>query len=655
MYIPLESKKNGSTSHITSPVSLYQPKGLVVERTALVLRDYNFGTDIQNRGRTEFNNRNLIQEVDTFQRAFNSYVPPKSDDPDEAWRAQTVRPITRNKLISIASHVTATMLYPGVFAQNEKDQEDKDAALVMGDLVEYVIDNSEYSKAFLQAVITMLVDPACIFSTSYVKSMRTIKKIKEDGTWVKKEIIDEVLSGFIFAVVPTKELLIANFYENNIQKQRFLIRNKFVDYYEAEGVYGKKENWKYVQPGVRTVFEQSSQTFYDVKDEDMRSFLVNEVTYYNRCQDLELVFVNGILMTDPDQPNTRDDKMYPFAKSGYEPIGNGSCFYNKSAANKLGSDQDVVDTLYNMILDGTYLQLMPPMALYGSEEVDSSVNIPGMITSFKDPNTKLENIAPRSDLRAGLETIGMVERSIAESSLDNLQNGNAQGGDRTAREVLLLEKNANIALGLFGKQVRVLVEDIGNLILPDILQHMTVAQVGEITDDLKYRNFFIQDKMVGGQKVTKNVQFNHPTEFEDANKDAMANSFNILSEEGGLSAKSKIYKINAEEFRKIKYKCRVSADEIVKPSKALDKALNLEAYDRLIQNPVVDQEAITRSFLLDIYKPGESDMFIKLPPPAPIPESEDGGSAPFQQKGVNNNLVSQLTGSNSLQVAASTE
>lgn len=650
--------EDGMPANDSVASSYFPTRDDVIDMTARVQKDWTFAWTEQSRGRREFNDRSLLTEIDVSQMAFNSYVPPKSQDPDESWRAHTVRPVTRNKLISIAAHVTASILYPAVSAQDPNDDEDRAAAEVMADLIEWNIENSDYKRQFINAVVSALVSPAVIVKAEFAEVMRTVKELKADGTWTRKEVIDEILSGFQASVVPCRELLIANYFEPNIQKQRFLIRTQYVDYDEAFQIYGKRENFRHVRPGVYATFDPMTRSFYDIKDEELKGYLVNVCTYYSRFDDLEVTFVNGIIMDEPDQPNRRMDKMYPFAKSGYEPINDGLFFYYKSAANKLGSDQDIVDTLYNMILDGSFLALMPPAALYGSEEMSSSVWIPGAVTSFKDPNSRFEAIGPRSDLRAGMEAISMVEASMSESSQDSLRAGNSGGGgERTAREVVLLEKNASIQIGLFGKMVGFLVDDIGNLMVGDILQHMTVAQVSEISGEMSYKSFLIPDKVIDGKSVTKKIEFMNPASMPDMSTEEsrMDASYDLLDKEGGPDSQKKIYQADPEIFRTRKYRCRVDVDELTPKSKALEKALNLEAYDRMIQNPMANQEAVYRDFLVGLYKPGDVDKYVASQQPAPQNPAGGMPQGGIQQKGVSTSMLSQITGSNSLGVAASTE
>lgn len=657
MYANLARKGTGPGATPDAPVSAYQPDERTRALVARVRADYDRAREEQRRQRREFGDRSLLQAIDDGHKLFNSYVPPRSENPDEAWKAQTVRPLTRNKIISIASHVTAQILYPSVFAQDASSREDRDAAKVMRDLMEWAAETSNYSRSFVRSVIQSLVEPAAILKSEY----RVVKRTVRDAvTGEEEEIVDEDMSGFDAEVVPCEELLLANLYEpcDRIQRQRFLVRDRLVDYAEARAVWGSHPDFKHVQPGQVSVFDAETATFYQVPD-DCRSHLVREVTYMSRHDDLEVVFVGGVLVTAPDRPNPRQDKRYPYAAAVYEPIGTGQFFYGKSAVDKLRSDQDVIDTLYNMVIDGNYLGLMPPMAVYGAEEAGSDVFVPGTTTNFRDPNTRVESLAPRSDIRGGLEAISLVERSMSESSQSPSAAGNSAGGEMTAREVLVLQQNAKIALGLFGKQVAALVEDFGKLRLAEILQHLTVAEVLQLSTgenaDLAYRAFSMPDRAERGARVNRRVEFTREMLGSDEGQvDMEEQSYRALEDEGGPDSNDRVYRVNPEAFRKMKYRVVVGADALSPRSKELEKALRLEAFDRAIQvaAPWMDQEEVTREFLLETVAPGESARFIrKVPPPAPAPS--DAGAPPAAPRSTS--LTSQLTGSNSLGVAASTD
>ena len=69
---------------------------------------------------------------------------------------------------------------------------------------------------------------------------------------------------------------------------------------------------------------------------------------------------------------------------------------------------------------------------------------------------------------------------------------------------------------------------------------------------------------------------------------------------------------------------------------AFEKALKLEGYDRMIQNPYTDPEAVTRDFLVDIFAKGDTDKYMKkmneaMPGMMPGVAPQQGASPMVQQ------------------------
>lgn len=625
-------KLNGK---IKSPASTFRPTDKEAEVTKMVVEDFSLANEIRNKSYAEFNNKSLLERINEDQKAFNSYQESGSDDPEFGWKSNAIRPITRNKVISIAAHITGSIIYPQVFAQNENDEEDRDAAQVMRDLMEWTYDQSEYDKTFVYAVISACVNPAVIIEDCYLENYRTIKEITGKEKWVSKNVLDEEYSGFKNPIVPIDEIFIADIYEPSIQRQPFIIRRRAITYSSALAQYRENKNFEYVKPGVQSLFDENTGTFYEVQDDTLEGRLVEEVIYYNRTLDLRLVFLNGIIITDAEQPNPREDKKYPFVKFGYEPI-NDRFFYYKSLAFKLSPDQDVIDRLYQMVIDGTFLQLMPPSVVYGNEEVNSSIVTPGKITRFTEPETKFEKIDAGTNLNAGFNTIQIVEKSLAESSMDVLQQGMSIKGSQTAFEISKLEENARIMLGLFGKMIGFAIEELGKLRSNSILQYMTVGEIDEVAGNagkLRFKKFILNNKNIEGKSKTKKIEFDMNMPDKMTQEEALDRSYGVLDEEGGLDADTKIYKVNPTLFRKSKFLFRVYPEMIVPPSDRVKKAFNLEEYDRAIQNPLANQEALYKDLLLGSYDTTRDniDKYVKKPEEMQPANQQSG-------------LVDQLTG-----------
>lgn len=591
-------------------VAPYHPEGAVKERIQQITYDFQTADSIRNRSYEEFNNRDLVQYMNDNQRAFNSYIPPASSDPDDFWRANTVRPLTRNKCISIAAHVTAAVLYPNIVAQNMDDEEDRDSAIVMKDLMDYSWNESQYEKTFVYAVISALYNPVVIIEDGYCEVFRKIKEMTDKGGWEWKEIIDDIYSGFYNYLVPPDELFIGNIYEHDIQKQPFLIRRRVIDYSDAQIKYGDDVNFRtYVRPGVKFLYSDEQDIFYEAYDDDLGERQVEEVIYYNRYSDLELRFVNGVLLDDPERPIQRKDKRYPFAKGGFEPIDEGRFFYYKPLTEKIAPDQGLIDVLYNLAIDASFLQTMPPAVLFGDEEVNSSVIVPGKVTPFgKDSSFVPLNTG--ANMNAALNMIQKMEMSASESSADPLQGGGAPpGGTPTAFQIATMQQNAMRVMGLFGKMIKFLVEDFGRLRLNTALQHLTIGEAIQTMSGIsqvKFRPVLIP-KSSGKGKKTKKVEFS--LDMPETEEDLLERSFELLEKEEVTDME--IVKVNPTLFRDLKYQVRVEADMLFSNSETVRKALNLEAYDRLIQNPYVDQQSVTRDFLLGTYKPGEEERYMK--------------------------------------------
>jgi len=586
---------------IASPVSEYQPDDRTKLRIDQIIKDFTLGTTIMNKPYREFNDKSLIQRQSEDQASFNIYEEGQSSDPDEQWKSNAIRPIVRNRVISIAAHLTAALISPQVFAQNDQDEEDRNSEIIMRDLLEYASEQSNYVKTFLNSVIAALVNPAVILHTEYAEVFRKIKEIMADGKWKVKTILDEILSGFQDSIVPLDELYIGDIYQADIQRQPFLIWRRVINYTLAKSKYGDNQNFnKYVRPGLQIFYDQASATFYEQYDEILESRLVEELIYYNRNDDLELIVVNGVMLTDPDQPNPRKDKKYSFVKGGYEPLDEGKFFYYLSLTRKLAKDEEIVNTLYRMIIDGTYLQLMPPIAIFGKEDINSSVVTPGTVVTLGQ-GSSIQKIDVGNNLQAGYAALSKVESSISESSQDVLQLGQPPAGQQTAFEISRLEQNARVMLGLFGKMISFMVKDLGELRVSDILQFLTVGQVMEIAGEgsrLRFRTFVMPDRATEGKKKTRKIVLSP----EVGKKPPLEESFETMEEEGGPESSMEIWKVNPKIFRNIKFKIVVRPEVTTPMSDALKKALNLELFDRAVQLPFANQEALYRDLLLGSYE-----------------------------------------------------
>lgn len=603
----------------------------------MVIRHLVLGTENLNKPRREFNDLSVLTRMSVDQMAFNTYQTNNGDplpgDLINGWRSRAIRPIVRNKCISIAAHATARLIFPKVFSLDKESNYQKDCAKVMELLMEYSAKQSKYEKTSLLAVISAIVNPCSFIYTEYGDVIRNVKKQKDDsGKWKVESIKDENYSGFKDVVVPCNEVMIENVYEPDIQKQSFVIWRRVISYDQAQLKYKDSPNWKYVKPGVQTLFSDENGQFYDVYDENMRGEMVEEIKYWNKNMDMAIIMVNGIFVTDYDQPNTRLDKQYPFAKFGYEIISE-DFFYYKSLAFKMQHDADIINTLYPMIVDGTYLNIMQPMVATGSEAIGSSVIVPGLVTSFSDKDSDIRPINVAQNIKSGIDTLFQVEQSINESSQNPLQQGLQPSGSTTAYEISRIEQNANTVLGLFIKMIGDFVEQYGNLRMSDIIQYLTMIDADLITDD---ENLIYKTFVVGGKDTTSKIMFeDFETEMTDHEK--MMKSYQLMEEEKDGQT---LYRVNPVLWREMKYTVVVSPDILQPRSEDLERAYALELFDRAIGlGDIIDSTKLVKNYLFGAYKVKDADEYLVE---VPAEQSLSGQAQQLSSPSALNKIINPL-------------
>lgn len=573
---------------IEEEASVYAPTQEELDVRNMILKHFVLGTVNMYTPRVEFNDLSLVTRDQYDQMSSNTYQPNNGQgwqgDPQNQWRSRAIRPIIRNKMMSIAAHATARLLFPKVFAYNDNADEQQEAAEIMEDLMEWSGEVSNYPYVALVRVITALASPASIGYTEYGEVMRSVKvERNEDGTWKEKRIRDDAYPCFMDVVVPVNQFYIENMYEPDVQKQGWVIWRKVYSFSSAQSLYNEVYgNFQYVRPGVQTIYDDANRTFYYVYDPNMRSEDVEEIIYWNKNLDIKIILVNGIMMTAHDNPNPRGDKLYPFDKFGYELINN-RFFYYKSLAFKLQHDAEIVNTLYQMIIDRTFLDTFKPMVSVGGEIIASDVIVPGAVTTLSSPDADLRaiNMGTNQDVSSAIESMSVVEKSISESSADNQQSGQPeQGGTQTAYEISILEQNANTVLGLFLQMISKHVRDFGKLRLGDIIQYLTLPDVAEISGDpeLTYKTFFVK----GGDK-NKKIQFDPDQETEYTKEEYLNASYDVLTEE--KQKKMDIATVNPMMFRELQYMVAISPDVMNPRSNDLERAYNLEDFDRMVAAP----------------------------------------------------------------------
>lgn len=642
----------GNIYKSSTPISNYQPSNEVVKLTADIKKDFSIGSDILNRSWSELNDRSILEDEERGKLMFNAYVDPTFEDPSEAWKWRGTRSMARNKGIAMHANLTANFLLPLFIAQNENDEVDRDFSETMRDIIEWMAQPnvSNYQSSFLQMVFSMEQNPVTYLGAEFCQVMQTIKEKSANGKYTTREILDEVLSGFQCPIYSPSEILITNAYERNMQKQRRIIKRQYKDKSELEAKYGNHENWQYVQAGIKSIYNEDNGVFYDVKDESQPT-LVAEETALSRRDDSEICFLNGIYMGDMDNVehnpikhrDNRGAPKYNVVPFGFHRIGE-HFFYYKSMMNAMGFDNMYYDAMSEIVMNRAILETEMPMAVSGSEQIDSNIVFPNSVVTFENENTKIAPLIPNSNMAAGFNALRETEKSMSEASVNETMSGQLPDASQKAFSVAQAQSNAKKLIGGVGKSLAESVIKYGDLMKDIALNHLTIPQIDELSGDgskIKYRSFLLQNKQsAGGKSVDRQIKFDNTLNGWELNdKEKEIEEVRLLDGKDYNDMKDSIRLINPVLFAKYNYLCKVDVEEMFAKNQEFMQPILLNLKQILANDPLIDQEALNRKLIYAFFQTGGDDLIKKQPITPEVPATS-GSYVPVAGGTGNKNVAS---------------
>ena len=626
-----------NSGNVLSP-SPYQPSESVKKLFAKVQRDYQIAYSLMHRGFDEFDGLSPLQRAKVDQETFGAFVGAQYIPQHKKWRWVGRKNTSRNKLMTIAAHMLAGMLFPYVYAQNDKNEEDKMTARVMRILVEDHLKKARYETKFLYMLLSALVNPAVYCGVEYVVAMQKIKQKLKEGKIKVVDAIDEMMTGINLNVTPFDEIFPLDVYSGTGDLQRIdFLRVRRISWDEAQKTNGDNPNFKYVRAGqTKIVVGQEQQTLYDVAWTEADANYVQEITAYYRSEDSELKWIGGVFMGNEENPyNSNRFKhrrmtkigdewismpVSPYCMSGFEPLDpTGRFLFYKSGAFKEYWDDKGLNRAHQLLFDGMQLDVIKPQFISGIAKSDSQTLAPGAVIAMP-AGSKAEMYSLSPNISAAFQVLQQEKQDMSESTQDQTQGGVAQP-NVTARATMIAQRNARVFLGIFGVMIADLVRQVGELAMDCIIQHTTVGEIdASIPESLnmKYKTIMAKSKDKG-KDVTNRIQFDsNMMGKEQSRKDMEEMEWALFNEAGGMDTDQRIYKVNPYKFARTKFGMSVDADEIVSYAMGTKDQKDQLAFQMLsLPNvaPFTDQKAVVDDFVIDKYGGSDPDKYKKVPDP----------------------------------------
>jgi hypothetical protein len=650
---PLDSNGKSLTA------SQYQPSEEIKKLFKRVQQDYQVAYMLQHRGFDEFDGVSLLERARLDQQTFGAFVGAEYVPTSKKWRWKGRKNTARNKLLGICAHMIAGMLYPYVYSKNNQDEEDKMAERVMRILIEDHLRKAGYETKFLYMILSALVNPAVFVETEYVQAMQRVKTKTKDGKFKIIEAVDELLSGLNLNIVPIDELMLADFYTSDIQRQPYIIRVRRISYDNARKMYAGKyyvnniDQFDFVKAGMtRCVLAgQENQTLFDIEWTEADQDFVQELTVYYRDEDFQCRWIGGVFLGESENVYNSNPfehrrmtcvdgewisvPIYPFAKSGFEPIDpTGRFAYYKSGAFKEYWDDMGSNLMDRLLMDGTQLDVMKPMFYSGVAKVDSNVMVPGASVAMPTGATATPYMLG-PNLAAAITAMKEREAGLSESTQDKIMSGGADKGV-TAYATRQAEQNARIVLGMFGVLTADLVVQIGDLTKDIVIAYSTVGELDSSVPEalkMKYRNFLIKGKDKG-KNVTNKIVFDSGMMGRNISKDDKSKREWDLYHKSGDTAEARessdqrLYMVNPYQFARMSHNTYIDPDQIVRKSTGLDEQRKVLAFNMLTDPrvaPYTDQEAVIHDFAIEPFAGDDPDRYKRKGDPSDMLNEMMGG------------------------------
>jgi hypothetical protein len=578
----------------------------------------------------EFDGQTFLQYLESNRKGANTYIEPKKNKEDTNFVSGTIR----QKLFAYLAAINNLDLSPDVQALDDKQEDIRELGEAMEDIMwEAGRQDGDDEKKILRQY--NLLTEGTVFVEELWESRFSKKKTfkgEMNGKIESKDwrpILKKDFEGATRRILMPENVFLGDIRQYEISRQPYIFTVEIMSYEEAMGTYGKWQRWKDV-PRKVTMIASEGKTgvfspihFFDstLKDE------VEIVKYQDRWNDEFMIMINGVMMLPVGFPlsGLTPTGDYSIEKQVYEPI---SPFfsYGKSLVARMKTASAILDEMYRLAVLKTQKSFAPPMANNTGRVLSSRIFAPGKITIGIDPE-RLKPIDPSGRAVEGGEfsMINMLQQNIDRSSVDPTFAGQTPQGSPTATQILEVQRQAKLMIGLTVFVCALLEEKLAWLRLYNILKNWfePVDRVkNEYTGDFinRYRSVS-REKIIEGEGSGR-VQTKLVDELPAPEE--------ILEQEKVLSKPSKPVRmifLSPDDIKQSKYTWYIVVAPKEKKTDALSKVMFNEMMQIAMGLPNVNIQYIEERFA-EHWGENPAKLFnLQAPAEPQLPGQEQQGSA----------------------------
>lgn len=592
----------------------------------------------RDRTHDEFDGMTYLQYCESNRKGANTYIEPKKNKSDTNFSSGTIR----QKIMTYLAAITALDLSPDIQAFDAQNNVVSKLGEAMEDILFEVGERDGDEEKKLLRQYTLLEQGTVFVEEAWEEKFRLRKSVtgKFNGQldsikWnaqMKKEY-----DGCTRRVLLNENVYLGDIRQFDMKKQPFLFYVEVRPYAEVEAMYGTWERWKdvpkhciHLPETTETQGMYTPRHFFDTTEKEE----VEIIKYQNKWDDEYAILINGVLMTPVGMPlslvTPKGD--YNIEKQVNEVISPFFA-YGKSMVSRMKNQVAILDEMLRMAVLKTQKSFAPPMVNNTGRVLSSRIFAPGTVTTGIDKD-KIGPLDPNARAVEGGEfnMISELMKQIDRNSVDPTTSGNQPQGTPTATQILEVQRQAKIMIGLTVLVCSLLEEKLAWLRLENVLTNWMEATGKEFNE---YTNSFIEtyrsinrEKMISGAgigrqlvKLTKNI----PSEIEQYNQEEALSSPNNPV---------RITYLNPDEICTSRYMWFINVVPKEKKTDALNKVMFDEMMTKaLTYFPNSNLDFFQERFA-EIWEQNPSKMFNPAQPAPMTPQATDGQQPTGPQPGM---------------------
>lgn len=331
---------------------MQQPTG-ITDRAVEIFQMYELGRQVQKTQFDWLDNKNILTYRDEMVKRANGDVHHLNFNVETPVSFPIIARIAQSYVSKIAGNPVEMTVKSFKESKNYKGEVyQRQLSQALKAMLEWSQNtpNGNHQKEFQKKAYQTTIEGTCIEWEGFVdvRANRKIVDYKSDINNPKAEEKETVIDrGCRTKVRPLRNILIPNPYEEDIQKQSWIMDIEEIEYDIFKINYGDYDIGKVI-PGQFQLPNQDTSSFREDYYQLTSSYTVQLFHYYDIYGNYTIM-ANGIIIYDGVNPYIHGK--YPYSKTVYDIFPGVNFFYGKSFVEQISGVSDSYNTLYNLILE----------------------------------------------------------------------------------------------------------------------------------------------------------------------------------------------------------------------------------------------------------------------------------------------------------------